>query len=141
MNPTMQIQLWMRTAARSQVVSTFAVLSLVFILLVASVSRGADVEQSLGATGFTSLPSTGTSANDPGASGQNGGTGTSTDTGDGSVDSGTAAPTDGTSGELDASTGLTTFDPSAGDTGGSTGTGDTSTGTGEFAFKSTLIQV
>ena len=40
MTPGMQIRLWLRTAARSQVAATFAVLAAVVALLVASVSQG-----------------------------------------------------------------------------------------------------
>ena len=51
MTPGLQIRLWLRTAARSQVVSTCAVLAAVLALLLSSISRGPDNDQAASAEG------------------------------------------------------------------------------------------
>ena len=64
MTPGMQIRLWLRTAARSQVVTTCAVLAAVLALLLSSISRGSDNDQLSAFEGQVGIgvPADGTSA-------------------------------------------------------------------------------
>lgn len=147
MTPGMQIRLWLRTAARSQVGVTLAVLAVVVALLVASVSQGSPSRTSAddgtstvttdnGGTsgGSSSTGSTGTSGGTPGTTTGTTGTGpTGTGGSTGSTSGGFAGTTSGgsTTSSGGGSTG-TAAGSSTGSTGGSSTGSGTSQGSGSY---------
>ncbi len=144
MTPGMQIRLWMRTAARSQVVLTLSVLAAVVALFVASVSQGSPAgTAALSTDGTASTPDGGSPAGTPGGttgggtggtttgagttggSGTSGATGTSGTTGTGGSSTGPSFGSGGTSGSTSGGSGTPGGSGSAATSGGSSGGGST----------------
>lgn len=141
MTPGMQIRLWLRGAARSQVIVTMTVFAAVLALLVASVSHGGpntstEAQVSGTATGDTTGTASGgkTRAVTGGATGSAvGGTTSTADSSVGGVPGGAGSTFGGTTGAADSSVGGA---PDAGGSavGGSTGAGSTTGGTAAPSF-------
>jgi ABC-type branched-subunit amino acid transport system substrate-binding protein len=83
MTPGMQIRLWLRTAARSQVAITFAVLAAVVALLVASMPNDAGTRSAGASAADGPTGTAGTLGGSPGSVGAVGGAGTAAGSGTG----------------------------------------------------------
>ena len=131
MTPGMQIRLWLKSAARSQVAGTAAVLGAVLVLLAASLSRGGSPsEEALDQLGVAGGAGTGAATTGGGATSTGGAPGQA-----GAAPAGGALgpPPSGTGGGTGGTTGATGSTGATGTTGGSISGGGSGAGQADIS--------